>query len=297
MLYRGYRNLNEPFREVGEWFESETVPPIPVGFDGIWNEVQQAAWIATQTPTPLPATFAEYTSIEQFQRSMQTGIVNIGNFRTWKDSLYTFVLALGNGNEEAGFEAISPTINDSPEKAFAASYNIGTGLQRLLAIPNDQERDKAGYDFIVLTNGIDSGAKGIAATWIRTIVFSRLSHVLVPNYGNAPFFIFAQINIMSNIAYEISGNLLNMFGGRDGIDGFALGGAPLGLSDYIQESGTATGLPFDTRYAPANGGGLRTNATLVAAVEADTYGISGFANLAALADFMFAIMEQGKPTY
>ena len=53
MLYRFYKGLNTPQAFLGEWFESDTVPVVPIEWDGVWNEAQQAAWITANTPAPI----------------------------------------------------------------------------------------------------------------------------------------------------------------------------------------------------------------------------------------------------
>lgn len=295
MIYRFYKGLSSGSPEMDFPFESATVPTVPPQWDGVWDNAQLAAYQASITPEILPATFAEYTNIEMFVRAVQGNLVKYTNFLEFRTALKSFVLALGNGNEDAGFEAISPGVNDSPEKAFVSAYNIGSGAQRLLAIPSDEQRDLACYNYIKISEGVNNASKAIAAVWLKAIAFSRADHIAIAG-TTIPSWIFAKLVITSQSPYEISGNLWDMYY-SNGIEGFALDNPPLGIVDYIMETGTAQGLTFDTRYAPANGGGLRTNATLVAAVAADPYGISGFASLGGFANFMYSIMLNGKPSY
>lgn len=48
MLYRFYKGLNTPFAVLGDWFESEEVPSVPVEWDGVWNEAQLLEYQVTQ---------------------------------------------------------------------------------------------------------------------------------------------------------------------------------------------------------------------------------------------------------
>lgn len=230
-----------------------------------------------------------------------TCLFDLGSYRKWRIAAKEYIKdVLGGGSETAGFELLSPE-----NKVFYAKNNIGNGNQRRLAIASDTERDRSCFDFLSLQEGImysyqKPAIKNKGGVWLKAIVFSRCDHIPVPAYGgiNMPSVIFMMINITSQNATEISGSLLELYK-TQGIDGFALGGAPLGISDFTEETA-------GTRYAPENGGGLRTNAALIQAVQDSINkgdgGISGFngtasEQLSALANELLYIIQTGLPTY
>lgn len=295
MFYRYYKNLDTPQILLGEWFESDNIPEVTGDWEGVWTKAQENSWITSKEVQPLPETFAEYSTLEMFIRSMdELHIVNNKVFLKWRNALKAFVVSLG-ADEASGFEAITPGVPSSAQKAFVSCYNIGTAVQRLLAIPNSLERDAVCYEYININEGLAVGAKSDAANLIKGVVFSRCDHIIIQGLS-MPSWIRTQIEITAAaLPFEFPGSLLERFA-LEGVKGYAAGGSPLGLSDFLKETGVVIPGVYTGRFAVANGGGLRTNAVLLAALAdtvANPIGIDGFATPAEFADFLYDILITG----
>lgn len=282
-------------------------------FKEIGDEIPIVSYSLT-SPTP-PEGQQLVSDVVEFKNILLKGLLSsISDYRIWRDALKMYVIGLGGGSESDGFDAL-PTDDD---RTFCAYHNIGTAVQRLLATPIDIDRDKACFDFICINEGIQYDSNGSVAiknaggAWAKGILFSRCAHINinVPNVGtlNMPTYVFTKMQITATAPYELSGDLLAIYRNQ-GIDGLALGfpdiKPPLGISDYIQE----TDVPpyFVTRFAPANGGGMRTDPLLIDGVNEAISGITGIGisgfngtaseQLNGLADFVLNIIKYGKPIY
>ena len=193
-------------------------------------------------------------------------------YRAWRYELKKAVNALGGGNEQAGFDLLT-----NEQKFFCSQHNIGTALQRLNAIPNHFERDEACFDFFCRNEGVDVkagnvGSKYYGALMLKALAFSRCDHILVSDtpLGKISMsgFLYSMLDIIPKPdSGELSGNALELYKSQ-GVDGVALGGLPVGISDMI--AGTS-----GTRYEKDS---LWDSATIQAVVAADKIGIAGYGN-------------------
>lgn len=235
------------------------------------------------TQSTAPSGYLPVTTVTDFAQSW--GLWDLSYYRLWRGAMKRLVIELGAGDEEAGFNNLT-----AQEKHFAAKHNIGTGAQRLAAVPDDQERDKGCFDYLLLQEGAmyanGKGAiKNLGGIWLKALSFSRADHIAVPSVGvTLPTYFFLRLIIDSPTALEVAGNLLELHRSQ-GIDGIALGTPPVGISDFVQ------GTP-GTRYDTAS---MRNDPNILAAVA--TTPLSGFADIDEMADEFLFIIKYGKPSY
>jgi len=291
--------------------EMKTTPnnQLQEGWDNIWTQEEWDTYLQNNSGEfELPANndFSLLTTFDEFEKALSK-ILDLRKingskslFIKWRTAFKSYIISLGTPQtEEAGFNTLN-----AQQKKFAATYNIGTGIQRLLAIPNDQERDETCFNYIDLKEGTPLGSdgkpseNGKAAVWLKAICFSRADHLIIPGVGvTYPELVFKFMDITNPTAMEFAGSILELFK-HQGLRGLAAGGKSLGIIDIIEETAT-------TRYAPENGGGLKTNALLISGVQdgiTNTTGISGFSGTALeqsedFANYLKHIVYEGEPEY
>lgn len=190
-----------------------------------------------------------FTLLEDFNSIVAVEHKGNKDYKTWRDSLKTFITDLGGGDFDAGFNLLT-----AEQKVIAATNNIGSGAQILAAIPDFWTRYDNSQRYLIKMRGYDVAAvrlnrsiKAEAAFWAAAKHIDTAPDITLPESVLSDLEAATKVN-----PNELTVSLLEMYEAK-GLMGVSSGDGVTGILDYFQETAgsrfAANG--FKTRYPTA----------------------------------------------